>query len=256
MYQDKILVRQLGLQPYEPISQAMHEFTDTRDDSTLDEIWLVEHYPVFTQGQAGKAEHILMPGDIPVIQSDRGGQVTYHGPGQQVMYVLLNLKRRKLGVRELVTLLEQTVVNTLAELGIEAHPRADAPGVYVGEKKICSLGLRIRRGCSFHGLALNVNMDLSPFLRINPCGYAGMEMAKISQWKPEATTNNITEISSLSPNYPHSELYKLLPLIRQITHSKTILFKSKCCLFLLIHQKRKTRKLIKKLINIFLKSYK
>ena len=147
MYQDKILVRQLGLQPYEPISQAMHEFTDTRDDSTLDEIWLVEHYPVFTQGQAGKAEHILMPGDIPVIQSDRGGQVTY--------------------------------------------PRADAPGVYVGEKKICSLGLRIRRGCSFHGLALNVNMDLSPFLRINPCGYAGMEMAKISQWKPEATTNNI-----------------------------------------------------------------
>ena len=173
MYQDKILVRQLGLQPYEPISQAMHEFTDTRDDSTLDEIWLVEHYPVFTQGQAGKAEHILMPGDIPVIQSDRGGQVTYHGPGQQV------------------TLLEQTVVNTLAELGIEAHPRADAPGVYVGEKKICSLGLRIRRGCSFHGLALNVNMDLSPFLRINPCGYAGMEMAKISQWKPEATTNNI-----------------------------------------------------------------
>lgn len=128
MYQDKILVRQLGLQPYEPISRAMHEFTDTRDDSTLDEIWLVEHYPVFTQGQAGKAEHILMPGDIPVIQSDRGGQVTYHGPGQQVMYVLLNLKRRKLGVRELVTLLEQTVVNTTAELGIEAHPRADAPG--------------------------------------------------------------------------------------------------------------------------------
>ncbi len=128
MYQDKILVRQLGLQPYEPISRAMHEFTDTRDDSTLDEIWLVEHYPVFTQGQAGKAEHILMPGDIPVIQSDRGGQVTYHGPGQQVMYVLLNLKRRKLGVRELVTLLEQTVVNTLSELGIEAHPRADAPG--------------------------------------------------------------------------------------------------------------------------------
>ncbi len=112
LYQDKILVRQLGLQPYEPISRAMHEFTDTRDESTLDEIWLVEHYPVFTQGQAGKAEHILMPGDIPVIQSDRGGQVTYHGPGQQVMYVLLNLKRRKLGVRELVTLLEQTVVNT------------------------------------------------------------------------------------------------------------------------------------------------
>ena len=147
MYQDKILVRHLGLQPYEPGSQAMHDFTDSRDDHTPDEIWLVEHHPVFTQGQAGKAEHVLVPGDIPVIQSDRGGQVTYHGPGQQVMYVLLNLKRRKLGVRELVTLLEQTVVDTLADFGIEAHPRADAPGVYVGEMKICSLGLRIRRGC-------------------------------------------------------------------------------------------------------------
>lgn len=128
MQHNKILIRQLGLQPYEPISQAMHEFTDARDEDTLDEIWLVEHHPVFTQGQAGKAEHVLVPGDIPVIQSDRGGQVTYHGPGQQVMYVLLNLKRRKLGVRELVTLLEQTVVNTLAEYGIESHPRADAPG--------------------------------------------------------------------------------------------------------------------------------
>ena len=124
MQHNKILIRQLGLQPYEPVSQAMHEFTDTRDDSTLDEIWLVEHPPVFTQGQAGKAEHVLVPGDIPVIQSDRGGQVTYHGPGQQVMYVLLNLKRRKLGVRELVTLLEQTVVNTLAEYAIESHPRS------------------------------------------------------------------------------------------------------------------------------------
>ena len=180
MYQDKILVRHLGLQPYEPVSQAMHDFTDSRDDTTPDEIWLVEHLPVFTQGQAGKAEHLLMTGDIPVIQSDRGGQVTYHGPGQQVMYVLLNLKRRKLGVRELVTLLEQTVVNTLAEYGIDAHPRADAPGGYVGEMKICSLGLRIRKGCSFHGLALNINMDLGPFLRINPCGYAGMEMTQVS----------------------------------------------------------------------------
>ncbi|WP_449553696.1 lipoyl(octanoyl) transferase LipB [Lelliottia amnigena] len=187
MYQDKILVRHLGLQPYEPVSQAMHDFTDSRDDHTPDEIWLVEHHPVFTQGQAGKAEHVLVPGDIPVIQSDRGGQVTYHGPGQQVMYVLLNLKRRKLGVRELVTLLEQTVVDTLAEYGIDAHPRADAPGVYVGEMKICSLGLRIRKGCSFHGLALNINMDLSPFLRINPCGYAGMEMTQMRQWVENVT---------------------------------------------------------------------
>ncbi|CBK85704.1 lipoate-protein ligase B [Enterobacter hormaechei] len=172
----------------------MHDFTDMRDDTTPDEIWLVEHLPVFTQGQAGKAEHLLMTGDIPVIQSDRGGQVTYHGPGQQVMYVLLNLKRRKLGVRELVTLLEQTVVNTLAEYGIDAHPRADAPGVYVGKMKICSLGLRIRKGCSFHGLALNINMDLTPFQRINPCGYAGMEMTQMRQWVDTATPENIRPV--------------------------------------------------------------
>lgn len=194
MFQDTILIRQLGLQPYDPVSQAMHEFTDKRDAETPDEIWLVEHLPVFTQGQAGKAEHVLMPGDIPVVQSDRGGQVTYHGPGQQVMYVMLNLKRRKLGVRDLVTLLEQTVVNTLAELEIDAHPRADAPGVYVGEKKICSLGLRIRKGCSFHGLALNINMDLSPFLRINPCGYAGMEMTQVSAYHAASTLKTVNPL--------------------------------------------------------------
>ena len=208
MYQDKILVRHLGLQPYEPVSQAMHDFTDSRDDTTPDEIWLVEHLPVFTQGQVGKAEHLLMTGDIPVIQSDRGGQVTYHGPGQQVMYVLLNLKRRKLGVRELVTVLEQTVVNTLAEYGIDAHPRADAPGVYVGEMKICSLGLRIRKGCSFHGLALNIKMDLAPFLRINPCGYAGMEMTQMRQWVETATPDIIrpvllNNLLALLNNPPH-----------------------------------------------------
>ncbi|MFP2513194.1 lipoyl(octanoyl) transferase LipB [Buttiauxella agrestis] len=191
MSQDTIQIRQLGLQPYEPVSQAMHEFTDTRDDTTLDEIWLVEHERVFTQGQAGKAEHVLVPGDIPVIQSDRGGQVTYHGPGQQVMYVLLNLKRRKLGVRELVTILEQTVVNTLAELNINAYPRADAPGVYVDGRKICSLGLRIRKGCSFHGLALNIDMDLSPFLRINPCGYAGLEMTQVSSLRSGVSLSDV-----------------------------------------------------------------
>lgn len=211
MLQDTILIRHLGLQPYEPVSLAMHEFTDTRDDATPDEIWLVEHHPVFTQGQAGKAEHVLMPGDIPVIQSDRGGQVTYHGPGQQVMYVLLNLKRRKLGVRELVTLLEQTVVNTLAESDIEAYPRADAPGVYVGGKKICSLGLRIRKGCSFHGLALNIAMDLAPFQRINPCGYAGMEMAQMSQWVTDASTDKtgprlVANFLNLLNNPPHQHI--------------------------------------------------
>lgn len=171
-----VLIRQLGLRDYEPVWQAMQAFTDNRDASTQDEIWLVEHHPIFTQGQAGKAEHILMPGDIPVVQVDRGGQVTYHGPGQQVIYLLLNIKRRKLGVRHLVTAMEEAVVNLLAKFDITAYPKPDAPGVYVDEKKVCSLGLRIRNGCSFHGLALNVNMDLSPFQRINPCGYSGMEM--------------------------------------------------------------------------------
>jgi lipoyl(octanoyl) transferase len=177
----KLIVRQLGLQAYLPIWQAMQDFTDNRDAETADEIWLVEHQAVFTQGQAGKEEHILMPGDIPVVKVDRGGQVTYHGPGQQMMYVLLNLKRNKLGVRTLVTALEECVVNTLKEYAINAYPKADAPGVYVDAKKVCSIGLRIRKGCSFHGLALNVNMDLSPFQRINPCGYAGLEMIDCAQ---------------------------------------------------------------------------
>ncbi|WP_373964198.1 lipoyl(octanoyl) transferase LipB [Kosakonia sacchari] len=208
MSQDTILIRNLGLQPYDPISRAMHEFTDARDETTPDEIWLVEHHPVFTQGQAGKAEHVLAPGDIPVIQSDRGGQVTYHGPGQQVMYILINLKRRKVGVRELVTLLENTVINTLATLGINAQARADAPGVYVQGKKICSLGLRIRKGCSFHGLALNIDMDLAPFMRINPCGYAGMEMTQVSQLVENSDMDKlrtilIQQFLALLNNPPH-----------------------------------------------------
>lgn len=182
--QNTVLIRHYGLQPYQSVSDAMHHFTQQRDEETPDEIWLTEHPPVFTQGQAGKAEHILAPGNIPVVQSDRGGQVTFHGPGQQIMYVMLDLRRRKLGVRALVTVLEQTVVNTLAEYGISACPRPDAPGVYVAGKKICSLGLRIRNGCSFHGLSLNVNMDTSPFLRINPCGYAGLEMAQVADFVP------------------------------------------------------------------------
>jgi lipoyl(octanoyl) transferase len=159
----------------------MHQFTDQRSEETLDEVWLVEHNPVFTQGQAGKAEHLLNTGDIPVVQSDRGGQVTYHGPGQLVVYFLINLRRKKLGVRDLVTTIENLVINTLKAYNIDSAARPDAPGVYVDGKKICSLGLRIRKGCSFHGLALNVNMDLSPFLRINPCGYQGMEMVQVSE---------------------------------------------------------------------------
>ena len=173
----------LGLQPYEQVWAAMTEFTNTRTQDSLDQLWLVEHPPVFTQGQAGKAEHLLVPGDIPVVQSDRGGQVTYHGPGQLVAYPLLDLRRLKMGVRDLVTALEQTIIATLAHYQIDAFSKPDAPGVYVDTNgrvdKIASLGLRVRRGCSFHGLALNVAMDLSPFLRINPCGYQGLAMTQM-----------------------------------------------------------------------------
>lgn len=191
---NKIIWRQLGLQPYEPVSQAMHNFTNHRTATTPDELWLVQHQPVFTQGQAGKAEHVLMPGDIPVVQSDRGGQVTYHGPGQQVLYVMVDLKRNNVGVRQLVTALEDTVINTLTHFKIASRARPDAPGVYVGEQKICSLGLRIRKGCSFHGLALNVAMDLTPFQQINPCGYAGMQMTQISALLPGISIEDVHPI--------------------------------------------------------------
>ncbi|MGR3970287.1 lipoyl(octanoyl) transferase LipB [Shewanella sp. 1180_01] len=171
-------IRHLGKQDYESVWHAMQHYTDTRDSESYDELWIVEHPPVFTQGQAGKSEHILNAGDIPVIQVDRGGQVTYHGPGQLVVYPLLDIKRSKVGVRQLVTHIEQSIVDMLAKYGINAYAKADAPGVYVDERKIASLGLRIRKGCSFHGLALNVDMDLAPFRRINPCGYAGLEMVQ------------------------------------------------------------------------------
>lgn len=172
-------VRELGLQPYEPTWQAMQRFTNQRDAATGDEIWLLQHAPVFTQGQAGKAEHLLLPGDIPVVQVDRGGQVTYHGPGQLVAYLLLDVRRLNIGVRELVTRIEQSLVDLLAGYGIEAMAKPDAPGVYVDGAKIASLGLRIRNGRSFHGLALNVDMDLEPFGRINPCGHAGLAMTQM-----------------------------------------------------------------------------
>ncbi len=173
-------VRLLGCQPYIPVWQAMQDFTNSRTPETADEIWLLEHQPVFTQGQAGKAEHVLAAGDIPVVQADRGGQVTYHGPGQLIAYLLLDVRRSPMNVRELVTLMEEALVGVLAEYGVAAHARPDAPGVYVGEAKIASLGLRIRRGCSFHGLGFNVTTDLEPFSRINPCGYAGMAMTRLA----------------------------------------------------------------------------
>jgi len=186
-----LIVRSLGQQPYTEIWEAMKAFTASRDADTVDELWCLEHPAVFTQGQAGKAEHILLPGDIPVVQVDRGGQVTYHGPGQLVIYLLINLSRRKQGVRALVDDIEQSIVATLAGLGIDAAPRPDAPGVYVDGAKIASLGLRVRRGCSFHGLALNVNMDMEPFSRINPCGYAGMPMCQVRDFQAGATVADL-----------------------------------------------------------------
>ena len=190
-----LIIRQLGTMNYKVVWQAMQKFTDDRNDDTVDELWLVEHPPVFTQGQAGKAEHLLMPGGIEVVKVDRGGQVTYHGPGQQVIYFMINLRRRKMGVRHLVTLLENSIIGALNDYDINAYAKADAPGVYVDEKKIASLGLRIRKGCSFHGLALNVNMDLTPYLRINPCGYAGLEMIQTSDINgPQDTTSATTAL--------------------------------------------------------------
>ena len=172
-------VRELGLVEYLPTWQAMQHFTNNRGPQTADEVWLLQHFPVFTQGQAGKAEHVLFPGDIPVIQVDRGGQVTYHGPGQLVGYLLLDVRRLGFGVRELVNRIEHSLIDLLAGYGVEAAAKPDAPGVYVDGAKIASLGLRIRNGCSFHGLALNVDMDLEPFQRINPCGYAGLKMTQL-----------------------------------------------------------------------------
>lgn len=189
----QVLIRDLGRQAYEPIWHAMQEFTDTRDSDTRDEIWLVEHEPVFTQGQAGKAEHILSAGDIPVVQVDRGGQITYHGPGQIVAYPLIDLRRLGIGVRQLVCKIEQAIIDTLAAWNITAQRHEGAPGVYVGDAKIAALGLRVRRGCSFHGLAFNIAMDLSPFQRINPCGYRGLAVTQM------ADLDGPTQVGTVAP---------------------------------------------------------
>ena len=173
------VVRDLGRRAYEPVWRDMQAFTDARDDGTPDELWLVEHDPVFTLGQAGRAEHVLAPGDIPVLHVDRGGQVTYHGPGQLVAYPLLDLRRLGIGVRAYVCRIEQAVIDTLGDWNIEARRREGAPGVYVQDAKVASLGIRVRRGCTFHGLAFNIAMDLAPFSRINPCGYAGLRVTSM-----------------------------------------------------------------------------
>jgi len=174
-------IRSLGKKEYEPLWREMQNFTNSRDSNTADEIWFTEHPPVFTLGLNASREHLLTPGDIPVIQIDRGGQVTYHGPGQLMIYALVDLKRAHLGIRDLVTALEQSVVGLAAAYGIDAESRPDAPGVYVAGTKIASVGLRIRRWCSYHGMALNVDMDLEPYTRINPCGYAGLEVTDLNR---------------------------------------------------------------------------
>jgi len=182
-YDQSLIVRMIdGLQAYEPIWHAMQRLTDERTPETPDEIWVLQHRPVYTQGQAGKAEHILAPGDIPVVQVDRGGQVTYHGPGQLVVYFLFDIARLGLGARALVSNIERAVIQVLSGYGIDAIAKPEAPGIYVNDDKIASIGLRIRKGKSFHGLSLNVEMDLEPFARINPCGYAGLKMIQLSSF--------------------------------------------------------------------------
>ena len=175
----EVLVRQWGRQPFAVTWRAMEAFTDAREDATPDEFWLLQHDPVFTLGQAGRPEHVLVPGDIPVVQTNRGGQVTYHGPGQIVLYPLVDLRRLNLGVREFVHRVEQAMIDALDTWNIVALRREGAPGVYVGDAKVGALGLRVRHGCTFHGLALNVNLDLEPFHRINPCGYKGLAVTQV-----------------------------------------------------------------------------
>ena len=184
-------LRWLGRLDYEPTWRAMQRFTDERDSQTPDEVWLLEHPPVFTLGMNADRSHLLAPGDIPVVSIDRGGQVTYHGPGQLVVYPLIDIRRAALGVRDLITALERSVIGYLANKGVAAELRQHAPGVYVGQRKIASVGLRIRRGGSYHGLAFNIQMDLSPFQRINPCGYAGLQMTQLADFYPADTVASV-----------------------------------------------------------------
>jgi lipoyl(octanoyl) transferase len=188
-----IRVRSLGLVEYQATFDAMQRFTTERTPDTPDEIWLLEHPPVFTQGMNGKPEHLLAPGDIPVVQVDRGGQVTYHGPGQLVAYLLLDIRRAKLGVRQVVSAMEQAIIALLADYGINGEARRDAPGVYVSGDKIASLGLRVRQGCTYHGLSLNVDMNLSPFSRINPCGHAGLGITQLRAHGIQAPLDSVAE---------------------------------------------------------------
>jgi lipoyl(octanoyl) transferase len=201
-------IKRLGRLPYEPAWEAMRRFTDTRGPETPDELWVVEHPPVYTLGQAGKAEHLLQATEIPLVKIDRGGQITYHGPGQVVVYLLIDLPRRGLKVRELVHLMEQALIDCLASYGVTAQRRAGAPGVYVGDAKIAALGLRVRSGCSYHGLALNVDMDLTPFTWINPCGYSGLQTIQLADL-------GVPETPAGAGERLVAQLIRLLPPVRQ-----------------------------------------
>ncbi|ODS24684.1 octanoyltransferase [Candidatus Endobugula sertula] len=215
MNEGRLIVRDLGLQPYGIVWQAMKRLTNERDQNTRDELWFVEHESVLTLGQASKPEHLLQETNIPVVQSDRGGQVTYHGPGQLILYPLIDIRRRGIGVREMVTILEQLVIQWLAEYGVQSYTKAEAPGVYVkvsnNDAKIASLGLRIRKGCCFHGVSININMDLSPFKMINPCGYEGLRMTQLSEFIP-----------SVEPGYANIKNQLLELFVRQVGASGSI----------------------------------
>lgn len=186
-----MIIRNLGMQDYAPIWEKMKNFTESRTTETLDELWLLEHFPVYTQGQAGRPEHILNPSNIPVIKTDRGGQVTYHGPGQLIAYVLMDLSRNKLGVKSMVCQLEQVLIDLLLSYKIDANRWAGRPGVYVFEKKIASIGLRVKQGCTYHGIALNVTLDMTPFSGINPCGYSALQMTKIADFNESVTLDDV-----------------------------------------------------------------
>lgn len=204
---NRFRLRRLGLADYEPVWREMRAYTDSRSEASEDQLWLVQHPPVFTQGQAGKAEHVLAPGDIPVIQVDRGGQVTYHGPGQIVAYPLIDIARKGIGVRDLVCRIEESIIRVLGFYGVPGERIAGAPGIYVGGAKIASLGLRVRRGRCYHGLAFNIDMDLEPFQRINPCGFSGLQVTQLSAFC-EAALGEVENrlVASLQEQLEYSEI--------------------------------------------------